>query len=212
MKFPKEPQLVIVLGGDGTLLSAARAVARPRDPDFSGELRRPRFSDRDHAGSALSRTGASASGRTARGAAAHAARESGARRKHREIVRSAERRRDHQNRNRAHDRGGGLRRFAISEQLQSRRTNHRHSHRFDGVFVVGGRADCISRRCRFVHHARLSAHADQSAGAGSRYKRDRDRLPRAGSTRHFSPWMDRWASRCCATIMSSAGVRRTASI
>ena len=52
---PDGTQLVIVLGGDGTLLAAARAVGRTRDSAVPRESRRPRLSHRHHSRRDLSR-------------------------------------------------------------------------------------------------------------------------------------------------------------
>ena len=139
--MPEAAQLLIVLGGDGTLLSAARALQGRDIPLFAVNLGEPGISDGHHGRRLypqLERVLAGEYGVAPR------------RMLHTEVwrgerlrlnLRSAQRHHSRQGRHRAHHRSGSARGRSFHVPVQGGRADRFDAHGLDGVFALGGRAD-----------------------------------------------------------------------
>ena len=195
-EVPEGADLVIVLGGDGTLLSAARAIGGREIPLFPVNLGGLGFLTAitmDEIYPELERA-FRGEHRIGKRKLLHAELLRGE--KPRGQLRSAQRRGDHQIRDRAHDRSGYACRPDVRLPLQGRRADCGDAHRLHGLFAVGGRSHHFPLRGRDLPDADLPAHADQPAGDRARHQRDPDHRARRKTIRRFSPSTGRSASRC----------------
>ncbi len=195
-QVPEGAQLVIVLGGDGTLLAAARAVAGREIPIFPVNLGGLGFLTAITLDQLYPELECALCGEQ---------RVVPRRMLHGEVVRDGKTVASYEALN---DIVIGKTQIArmidletyvdsqYRQHLQSGRPDRRHAHRLHGLFALGRRTHRVSGRRGHLHHAGLPAHAHQSARAGSRHQRDRDRLQGAATRKRISPWMARWASRC----------------
>ena len=176
-EMPSAADLIIVLGGDGTLLAAARLVAKrrahsPRKPW------RPGISDQRHPRRSLSCAATGAGGQ----GAVQRARDAG-----------IEGNRDGQVLHQAHALNDAVlnksalariidltaaHRRRVCDQLQGRWLDRLHAHRFDGLFACGRRPHRVSHRFGVCDYAHLPAHADQSSAGDSRHVADRSGICR----------------------------------
>ena len=147
-QVPEGCDLVIVLGGDGTLLSAARAIGRREIPLFPVNLGGLGFLTAitvDELYPELERA-LRGEHRIAKRKlmTAEVVRDG-------EVVASFDALNDAvltKSSHRAHDRSGHLRGRAVRLRLQGRRADHLHADRVHGVFALRRRPDHFSRRCR----------------------------------------------------------------
>jgi NAD+ kinase len=153
-EVPEGCDTVIVLGGDGTLLSAARAIGRREIPLFPVNVGGLGFLTAitvDELYPELERL--------LRGEHRIAHRKLMAT----EVVRDGQVLQHYDALNDTvltNDRPGHARRRAVRVPLQGRRAHHRDADRIHGVLAFGRRPDHLSDRPRPLHHAHLPAHAD----------------------------------------------------
>ena len=170
---PEGCDLVIVLGGDGTLLSAARAIGRREIPLFPVNLgglgfltaitideiypgtgaRLPRRAPHRHAGSCWQPRWCAAATVVAQLRALNDAVLTKA-----AIARMIDLE--------------TLRGRSVRLRVQGRRADRLDAHRLHRLFAVGRRPDHLSLGAGHLHHADLPAHADQPAGARAGDQRD----------------------------------------
>ncbi len=180
---PDGTQLVIVLGGDGTLLSAARAVAGREIPLFPVNMGGLGFLTAitlDQLYPELERA-LKGEQRIVPRRMLHGDLVRGGR-----IIKSYEALNDIVINKTQIARMidlETLRRLAVRQHLQGRRSDCRDAHRLHRLFAVGGRPHRVSGCSRALHHAGLPAHFDQSAGDRSRVQPHRDHLPRRAQRR-----------------------------
>ncbi len=161
---PEGAQLLIVLGGDGTLLSAARALKGRDIPLFAVNLGNLGFLTAitvDELYPQLERVLAGDYEVSRRRMLHTELWRGGPLRLH---LRSAQRHHARQGRHRAHHRSGSARRRSFHVLVQGRRADRFDAHRLYRLFAFGGRPHHGSRGGRALHHADLPAHADQPPG------------------------------------------------
>ncbi len=202
-QVPEGAQLVIVLGGDGTLLAAARALAGREIPILPVNLGGLGFLTAITLDQLYPELECALCGEQ---------RVVSRRMLHGEVVRDGKTVASYEALN---DIVIGKTQIArmidletyvdwpVCQHLQSRRPDHCDAHRLHGLFAVGRRTDPVSRRRRHLHHSRLPAHAHQPARSGSRHQRDRDHLQGAaqGGLSHH-----RWTGGRAAHRERSRGV------
>ena len=166
--LPPNLDLLIVLGGDGTLLSAARGLGRHRTPVLAVNLGGLGFmmtTGPDEALSQLERVVAGDYSTTCRSVLTT------------EIVRNgeslgppqrAQRRRHQQGGSRASVAAGRVHRQGVGLQLSSGRHDHLDAYRLNSLLAFGGRSGDLSFRRGDLPDADLSPHADEQAAGSTR--------------------------------------------
>ena len=182
----RECDLIVVLGGDGTLLSIARhagARARSSASTWASSASSPRSTETE-AMPMLARVLAGRYELDRRMTLVGRAR---ARRPVAPALPRAERRRHHERRARAHRPLRGVGRRAAARDLPRRRPHRRDADGIDGLLAVGRRPDRRADGAGAAAVADLAAHAVEPAGRaaarGGRAHRDRRGASRTRSSR-----------------------------
>ena len=175
-QVPEGADLIIVLGGDGTLLSAARAIGGREIPLFPVNLGGLGFltaitMDEIYPNLERAFRGEHRIGKRKLLYAELLRAET------RGQLGSAQRRGDHQVGDRAHDRSRYSRRPDVRLPLQGRRADCGDAHRIHRLFAVRRRPHHFSFRRRDLPDAHLPAHADQPAGDRARHQHYPHHMP-----------------------------------
>ncbi len=187
----READLLVVLGGDGTLLCGRARRRRTRGADPRHQPRHPRLPGRglvDEMHEALARALAGEMTIEPRMRLAGATRARGPRAA--QLAR-AQRRRDHQGRLGAHRRPRGARRRPARHHLSRRRADRLDADRIDRVLALRRRADPVARRAVVGADPDLPARAHPAAAGVARFRAeieiDRASARRRGAARDRRP-------------------------